>query len=105
MGKPLILVDPLPRTLDVICDLETRRRLDDLGELVICEDAPMADAIVERHLREVELIIGQTTMTRDRLDRAPKLRAIEIIEELEAGRRGAYCGSVVWIGFNGAMDS
>jgi len=36
---------------------------------------------------------------------APKLRAIEIIEELEAGRRGAYCGSVVWIGFNGAMDS
>jgi len=80
LGKPLILVDPLPRTLDVICDLETRRRLDDLGELVICEDAPMADAIVERHLREVELIIGQTTMTRDRLDRAPKLRAIFNVE-------------------------
>jgi para-aminobenzoate synthetase component 1 len=36
---------------------------------------------------------------------APKLRAMQIIDELEAGRRGAYCGSVVWIGFDGAMDS
>ena len=36
---------------------------------------------------------------------APKLRAIEIIDELEVARRGAYCGAVVWIGFDGAMDS
>ena len=36
---------------------------------------------------------------------APKLRAIEIIDELETGRRGAYCGSVAWIGFDGVMDS
>jgi len=31
---------------------------------------------------------------------APKLRAMEIIEELEPTRRGAYCGSVGYIGFN-----
>ncbi len=36
---------------------------------------------------------------------APKVRAMEIIDELEESRRGAYCGSVVWIGFDGAMDS
>ncbi|MBP2299262.1 aminodeoxychorismate synthase component I [Azospirillum picis] len=36
---------------------------------------------------------------------APKIRAMEIIDELEVARRGAYCGSVVWIGFDGAMDS
>ncbi|MCW2240452.1 aminodeoxychorismate synthase component I [Azospirillum canadense] len=36
---------------------------------------------------------------------APKIRAMEIIDELELARRGAYCGSVVWIGFDGAMDS
>ena len=36
---------------------------------------------------------------------APKLRAIEIIDEAEVARRGAYCGAVVWIGFDGAMDS
>ncbi|WP_119680350.1 aminodeoxychorismate synthase component I [Indioceanicola profundi] len=36
---------------------------------------------------------------------APKIRAMEIIRELEPARRGAYCGSVVWIGRDGAMDS
>ncbi|CBS89074.1 aminodeoxychorismate synthase component I [Azospirillum lipoferum] len=36
---------------------------------------------------------------------APKIRAMEIIDELEDSRRGAYCGSVAWIGFDGAMDS
>lgn len=36
---------------------------------------------------------------------APKLRAMEIIEELEPDRRGAYCGSFAYIGFDGNMDS
>lgn len=36
---------------------------------------------------------------------APKIRAMEIIEELEPSRRGPYCGSMAYIGFNGAMDS
>jgi para-aminobenzoate synthetase component 1 len=36
---------------------------------------------------------------------APKLRAMEIIEELEPHRRGAYCGSMAYIGFDGNMDS
>lgn len=36
---------------------------------------------------------------------APKIRAMEIIEELEPTRRGPYCGSVAYMGFNGAMDS
>lgn len=31
---------------------------------------------------------------------APKVRAMEIIEELEPTRRGAYCGSLGYIGFN-----
>lgn len=36
---------------------------------------------------------------------APKLRAMEIIEELEPHRRGVYCGSIGYIGFDGAMDT
>jgi para-aminobenzoate synthetase component 1 len=36
---------------------------------------------------------------------APKRRALEIIDELEIGPRGAYCGALAWIGFDGAMDS
>ncbi|TCN17308.1 aminodeoxychorismate synthase, component I [Mesobacillus foraminis] len=35
---------------------------------------------------------------------APKVRTMEIIEELEPVRRGPYTGSLGWIGFNGDMD-
>jgi para-aminobenzoate synthetase component 1 len=36
---------------------------------------------------------------------APKIRAMEVIHELEAGPRGPYCGTIAWLGFDGAMDS
>jgi para-aminobenzoate synthetase component 1 len=36
---------------------------------------------------------------------APKVRAMQIIEELEPNRRGVYCGSIGYLGFDGAMDS
>ncbi len=36
---------------------------------------------------------------------APKLRAMQIIEELEPHRRGLYCGSIGYIGFDGNMDT
>jgi para-aminobenzoate synthetase component 1 len=35
---------------------------------------------------------------------APKVRAMQIIEELEPHRRGVYCGAVGYIGFDGNMD-
>ncbi len=36
---------------------------------------------------------------------APKLRAMEIIEELEPYRRGVYCGSIGYLGVDGGMDT
>lgn len=36
---------------------------------------------------------------------APKIRAQEIIHDLEPSARGPYCGAIAWLGFNGAMDS
>ena len=36
---------------------------------------------------------------------APKIRAMEVIEELEPNRRGVYCGAIGYIGFDGNMDS
>ncbi len=36
---------------------------------------------------------------------APKLRSMEIIEELEPNRRNVYCGSIGYIGFDGNMDT
>ncbi|WP_428304096.1 anthranilate synthase component I family protein [Lacipirellula sp.] len=36
---------------------------------------------------------------------APKVRAMEIIAELEPTARGPYCGSLMYLGFDGAMDA
>lgn len=36
---------------------------------------------------------------------APKIRAMEIIAEVEPTQRGPYCGSIGYIGFNGNMDT
>ena len=36
---------------------------------------------------------------------APKLRALEIIAELERDRRGPYSGAVGYLGFDGALDT
>lgn len=36
---------------------------------------------------------------------APKIRAMEIIDELEPTVRGPYCGSIGYLGFNGNMDT
>ena len=35
---------------------------------------------------------------------APKVRAMEIIDELEPSKRGIYAGAVGYLGFNGDMD-
>ncbi len=36
---------------------------------------------------------------------APKIRAMEIIDEMEPDPRGVYCGAIGYIGFNGSMDT
>ena len=35
---------------------------------------------------------------------APKIRALEIIEELEPVRRGPYCGAIGWFAPGGDLD-
>ena len=65
----------------------------------------------------VSTVTGQLKPGRDAIDLlrgcfpggsitgAPKLRSMEIIEELEPHRRNIYCGSIGYIGFDGNMDS
>jgi phosphoglycerate dehydrogenase-like enzyme len=77
---PVILVDPQPRTLKMICDPPTHDRLERLGRLVVHEDGPMPDELVEATLPEAVAIVGQTAMPAERLSRAPRLRAIVNVE-------------------------
>jgi phosphoglycerate dehydrogenase-like enzyme len=80
MEKPLILWDPQPRTMDSICDDETRQRLEKLGRLVASDDKPMPDEMIEKYLPEATLLFGQTAMSRARIARAVKLKAIFNVE-------------------------
>ena len=65
----------------------------------------------------VSIVTGELAAGRDAVDLlraafpggsitgAPKLRAMEIIEELEPERRGVYCGAIGYLGVDGAMDA
>jgi phosphoglycerate dehydrogenase-like enzyme len=80
MSEPIILVDPLPRTLDLIMEPAVRQRLERLGRLIISEDGPMPPSMIDAHLPETVLIFGQTDLPRERLDRAKKLKAVINVE-------------------------
>ncbi len=76
----MILVDPSPRTLEMICDAPTRARLEALGQLVVHEDGPMPDALVDEWLPSAVAVLGQTALPAARLERARALRAIVNVE-------------------------
>lgn len=65
----------------------------------------------------VSTVVGELAPGRDALDLlrdcfpggsitgAPKQRAMQIIEQLEPHRRGVYCGTIGYVGFDGNMDT
>ena len=53
-------------------------------------------------LDRVDLL--RATMPGGSVTGAPKIRATEIIDELEPTARGPYCGAVGWLGVDGSMD-
>jgi phosphoglycerate dehydrogenase-like enzyme len=75
-----ILVDPYPRTLDQIFSSGSRTRLEALGNVVWHDGPPAPDALVEEALADAVAIVGQTTLPRDRVGRAPRLRAVMNVE-------------------------
>ncbi len=86
----------LPHTIVVpkLCGLESFATVHHLVSVVEGILAPSQNAI---SLLKASFPGGSITG-------APKIRAMEIIAELEPTVRGPYCGSVGYIGFNGDMD-
>lgn len=64
-------------------------------------------SVVTGELKETHNVIDllAATFPGGSITGAPKIRAMEIIDELEPTRRGPYCGSVVCLGFNGYLES
>ena len=61
---------------------------------------------VDAELKDDEGALGvlKATFPAGTVSGAPKVRAMEIIDELEPSKRGIYAGSVGYLGFNGEMD-
>jgi len=62
---------------------------------------------VEGRLREGEdrFSLLRATFPGGSITGAPKVRAMEIIDELEPVRRGPYAGAVGYVDFGGSMDT
>ena len=61
--RPLILIDPLPRTLDVICEPDVRKRLSDLGMEIVGGSAEDATTYVMRQAERVKGLIKAGVLT------------------------------------------
>jgi len=76
----VIVLDPYPRALDQIFTAEDRARLEALGPVSWHDGPPRSDAEIDALLPEAIAIVGQTRLPKERLDRAPALRAIVNVE-------------------------
>jgi para-aminobenzoate synthetase component 1 len=105
-AENLMIVDLLRNDISRVCkpgtvqvprlfDVESYATVHHLVSTVTGQLATDADAL---HLLRACFPGGSITG-------APKIRAMQIIEELEPHRRGLYCGSIAYVGFDGNMDS
>ena len=75
-----IVLDPYPRPLELIFTADSRARLAALGPVAWHDGPPLADDDVEALLPDTFAVVGQTSLPKERLDRAPRLRAIVNVE-------------------------
>jgi anthranilate synthase component I len=82
----------------------------DISQLMIIEKYSHVLHIVSEVQGELQKDFGpgsvmSSTFPAGTVSGAPKIRAMEIIAELEPDRRGAYAGAVTYFSFNGNVDS
>ena len=78
--KPKAIVDPYPRTLELLFNPRDLMRLKSLLSMTVWEGSRMPAETVDEYLPNASVIIGQTDLPRERLERARKLRAIINVE-------------------------
>jgi para-aminobenzoate synthetase component 1 len=104
-AENVMIVDLLRNDLSRVCRPGTVR----VPELFALEQHPTVHHLVSTVVGELEPGTGPVDLLRaafpgGSITGAPKVRAMEIIAELEPTRRGVYCGSIGYISATGAMD-
>jgi para-aminobenzoate synthetase component 1 len=105
-AENVMIVDLLRNDLSRVCRPGTVR----VPELFALEHHPTVHHLVSTVVGELEAGADATDLIRaafpgGSITGAPKVRAMEIIAELEPTQRGVYCGSIGYISASGAMDT
>jgi para-aminobenzoate synthetase component 1 len=105
-AENLMIVDLLRNDLSRVCDVGSVR----VGHLNSLETFATVHHLVSEITGQLQPGLGPIDLLRatfpgGSVTGAPKIRAMEIIHELEPSHRGPYCGAIVRVGFNGSMDS
>jgi para-aminobenzoate synthetase component 1 len=105
-AENVMIVDLLRNDLSRVCRAGTVR----VPELFALEHHPTVHHLVSTVIGELEPGADAADLIRaafpgGSITGAPKVRAMEIIAELEPTQRGVYCGSVGYISLTGAMDT
>ena len=105
-SENLMIVDLLRNDLSKNCDIGSIK----VNELFELESYPNVHHLVSTISGKLKTESSMIKLFSDSfpggsITGAPKIRAMEIIEELEEHNRELYCGSVVYFSFNRSMDS
>ena len=104
-AENVMIVDLLRNDLSKVCNPESVF-VSDLCRLETYEFVQHLVSVVRGELPtgKTPLDLIRATFPGGSITGAPKVRAMEIIAELEPTARGPYCGSMGYIGFDGTMD-
>jgi para-aminobenzoate synthetase component I len=105
-AENVMIVDLLRNDLSRVCRPGTVR----VPELFALEHHPTVHHLVSTVVGELDPAADAVDLIRaafpgGSITGAPKVRAMEIIAELEPTQRGVYCGSIGYISATGAMDT
>jgi para-aminobenzoate synthetase component 1 len=105
-AENVMIVDLLRNDLSRVCRPGTVR----VPELFHLEQHPTVHHLVSTVTGELAPGLGAAELLRatfpgGSITGAPKVRAMEIIAELEPTERGVYCGAIGWLGVTGDMDT
>jgi para-aminobenzoate synthetase component I len=105
-AENVMIVDLLRNDLSRVCRPGTVR----VPEIFALEHHPTVHHLVSTVVGELDAGSDATDLIRaafpgGSITGAPKVRAMEIIAELEPTRRGVYCGAIGYISTSGSMDT
>ncbi|MFN8770800.1 MAG: aminodeoxychorismate synthase component I [Neisseriaceae bacterium] len=104
-AENIMIVDLMRNDLSKIC------KKDSVKVTKLCDVEPFTNihhlvSVIEGELKESVSIfdIIKAAFPGGSITGAPKIRAMQIIEELEPTKRGVYCGSIGYFSLNGNLD-